>query len=125
MIDATEKAETKIRKPFGTRSFLVYDLSLEVVREIRPLLWKIRRADLDLYRQLRRAASSTPLNLAEGNRRVGKDRAYHFRVAAGSADETRAVLDVAAAWGDLDDGIVEPIRRRIDRILGMIYGLTR
>ena len=33
-------------------------------------------------RSCRKAASSIALNLAEGNRRGGKDKPYHFRVAA-------------------------------------------
>ena len=105
--------------------FLVYELSLELIHRIRPLVGPLRKSDPDLFRQLRRAASSVPLNLAEGNRRSGKDRHYHFRVAAGSADELRAALHVASAWGDLAESSTRTALAIIDRILGMIYGLTR
>ena len=38
-------------------------------------------------------------NLGEGRRRFGKDRVHHFRIASGSNDEVRRVLDLAEAWG--------------------------
>ena len=80
----------------------IYQDSLDLIRGLRPLVTALERKDKDLARQLRRAASSIPLNIAEGNRRNGKDKAYHFRVAAGSAAETGAALEVAAAWGHLE-----------------------
>jgi four helix bundle protein len=56
-----------------------------------------------------------PLNLAEGRRRVGKDRLHHFRIAAGSADELRVALLVARAWGDLGAGDVRQAFALLDR----------
>jgi four helix bundle protein len=79
------------------RTFECYEIALELVRGLAGVLVQLERRDRDLARQARRAATSVPLNLAEGNRRVGKDRLHHFRVAAGSAAEVRAVLDVAEA----------------------------
>ena len=66
--------------------FIAYDVSLSIVSSLRELRVAIARRDSSLADQLSRAASSIPLNLAEGNRRVGKDRLHSFRVAAGSAD---------------------------------------
>jgi len=80
----------------------IYQDSLDLIRGLRPLVTALERKDKDLARQLRRAATSIPLNIAEGNRRRGKDKAYHFRVAAGSAAETGAALEVAMAWGHLE-----------------------
>jgi four helix bundle protein len=65
------------------------------------------------------------LNVAEGNRRSGKDRLHHFRIAAGSAEEVRTALRVAAAWGDLQEpAMAEPLRL-LDRVLGMLWSLSR
>jgi four helix bundle protein len=62
--------------------------------------------------------------LAEGNRRKGKDRVHFFLIAAGSADETRAHLLVADAWGWVRSGSIQRALQLIDRELGLIWGLT-
>jgi four helix bundle protein len=69
-------------------------------------------------------ASRVPLNLAEGRRRVGKDRLHHFRIAAGSAAEVRVALLVARAWGDLEARDVEEALLLLDRLLAMLWRLT-
>ena len=64
---------------------------------------KLRSFYSKLEDQICRAGSSISLNLAEGNRRAGKDKQNHWRIAAGSADEVRTALRVAEAWGYLGD----------------------
>jgi len=71
------------------------------------------------------AASSIAANVEEGNRRTGRDRLYLFRVAAGSAAETRAHLRVALAWGWVDPNHIEPALKSLDRQLALLWGLTR
>ncbi|MFO0581716.1 MAG: four helix bundle protein [Anaeromyxobacter sp.] len=104
--------------------FIAYDVSLSIVSSLRELRVAIARRDSSLADQLSRAASSIPLNLAEGNRRVGKDRLHSFRIAAGSADEVRASLHVALAWGYVAPGDADPALRACDRLLGMLWRLT-
>jgi four helix bundle protein len=65
-----------------------------------------------------------PLNIAEGGRRVGKDRKHHWRVAAGSADEVRVALRTAVAWGDLDVAATKPPLKLIDRVIAMLWRMT-
>ena len=43
----------------------IYEVSLSVIRRLRTVLGAIERHDPDLARQLRRAASSVTLNVAE------------------------------------------------------------
>ena len=65
------------------------------------------------------------LNIAEGRRRVGKDRTHLWRVALGSADEVRVALRTAVAWGDLESrDIAEPLEL-LDRVIAMLWKLTR
>jgi hypothetical protein len=48
-----------------------------------------------------------------------------FRIAAGSADEARTALEVAVAWGDLGSERVAPALALLDRVLAMLWKLTR
>jgi len=105
-------------------SFDTFEVALLLVRALRGPIEVVARRDPALADQLRRAASSVPLNIAEGRRRAGKDRAHHYRVAAGSAGEVAAALRIAEAWGHLDaDAIAEPLTL-CDRILAMLWRLT-
>ena len=105
-------------------SFHVFDVSLDLIRCLRDLIARVREHDGDLAKQLRRAAASVPLNISEGNRRRGKDRRYLWLVAAGSADEVRSCLLIAAAWGYLEDDYIEEPIELIERILAMLWKLT-
>ena len=105
--------------------FDALEVSLETVAALKQPLAVIRTADADLYRQLRRAGSSMPLNIAEGSRRVGKDRKHLWRVAAGSAAEVRVALRVAVAWGDLDAVAAQRSFELLDRVIAMLWKMTR
>ena len=111
-------------QPTRRTGFDAYDIALEIVVAVAPLVDRVRRRDPDLGKQLRRALSSVPLNLAEGRRRQGKDRQYHYTIAAGSADEVAAALDVAAACGWLETRAVKPALSLLDRELAMLWRLT-
>ncbi len=106
-------------------SFIAFDVALDMIRQVRDPLSRLAERDPDLARQLRRAAASVALNLSEGRRRAGRDRVHLWRVAAGSADEVVASLRVAEAWGLLDAGAIAPARASCDRILAMLWTLTR
>ena len=102
--------------------FHVYGAALGLVAGLRPVLGELAKADRSLADQMRRAASSVVLNIAEGNRRAGRDRLQFFRIAAGSAAEVRAALDVARAWGMV--GAATAAEAELDRVLAMLWRLT-
>jgi four helix bundle protein len=64
-----------------------------------PLVAAIDRHDPDLTRQLKRARTSIPLNIAEGSHARGARRNLHYGYAKGSANECIAVLEAAHAAG--------------------------
>jgi len=102
--------------------FIAYEVSLELIRNLRAVVPAVKRFDRDLADQMRRAASSVSLNLAEGSRLTAGNQRRHYEIAHGSANEVRATLDVAMAWGWLDGA--EPQRHILDRLLALLWRLT-
>ena len=105
-----------------THRFHAYDAALGMVAALRPVMAQLSKCDRALTDQVRRAASSVALNLAEGNRRTGQDRMQFFRIAAGSAAEVRAALEVARAGGYIEAAPV--VEAELDRVLAMVWRLT-
>ena len=105
-------------------AFQAFEIGIELNRALRHPLERISLKDPDLAAQLRRAAASVPLNLAEARRRIGKDRLHQFRVAAGSADEVTACLRVAEALGYVELPSVSEALDRADRIRAIVWTLT-
>ncbi len=103
--------------------FIALKVSIEVIAALRPIVEALGRLDAGLADQIRRAATSAALNLAEGAKRNGKDRPHHYRVAAGSAAEVRAALAVAAAWGHLDATTHAALDVPLDRQAAVLYRL--
>ena len=101
--------------------FIAYEVSLELVAALRPIVPTIERHDRDLADQLRRAASSVVLNLGEGNESAKGNRQKHFAIAHGSAAEVRAALQTAVAWGWIEPDGAAPIV--LDRLMALLYRL--
>jgi four helix bundle protein len=110
------------RPPHPPR-FLVLDLAIRAIEQLGPTVARIRNHDRDLGEQLRRALSSSALNIAEGNRSQGGHRLARFSTAAGSNAESRAALRVAVAWGYVQAHEVEPGDVLLDRVAAMLHRL--
>ena len=101
----------------------IYDVLLDLVRSVGPLVKQIERRDPDLARQCRRALASAPLNLSEGSYNRGGNRPARYHTALGSLREALACLEVAAALGYLPE--VDPaLRGRFDHVLGTLVRLV-
>ena len=103
--------------------WVAYDVALDLVRALRPVVAQLRKHSADAADQVERAASSIVLNLAEGWRRHGRDPRRFWDMAHGSAGEIRGALDLADAWGWPIDSA--QARVLLDRELGLLWGLTR
>ncbi len=99
------------------------EVALAIGAQVRPVVQAIRRHDAELADQVYRAAKSLVLNAPEGGRRAGKDRAYHFRIAAGSAAEMAAGIRFAVAWGFCESQ--EGLFALIDREMAMLWKLQK
>jgi four helix bundle protein len=84
----------------------------------------IERRDLDLGKQLRRAASSVVLNVYEGAGVSGGHRMRRYKTALGSARETVGCLRLAVAWRYVET--VDPnVLRLLDIVIGTLVRVTR
>jgi four helix bundle protein len=73
---------------------------------------------------LKRAASSIPLNIAEGaGRFTAPDRARHYAIARGSAMECSAALDSLAALRVIDEKTHQRGDELLERIVAMLTRL--
>ncbi len=102
-------------------TFITYNVALELIVALRPIVERLRSNSRDLADQIERGGTSLVLNLGEGNRRAGKDRRRFFVMAQGSASEIKAGLDVAAAWGWAVDA--NAARVLLDRELALLWRL--
>ena len=106
-------------------AFVALEVALEMVKGLGETIRRIEARDRGLGDQVKRAASSVALNLAEGAERAGRDRKHAFRVASGSAAEVRAALRIAVAWGYVPAESLAVTQARLHRLGGLLYGLTR
>ena len=102
----------------------IYDVMIQVIVGLRPVVRKIERFDGDLVKQTRRAANSVALNLAEGSGSSGGVRTQRYRTALGSARETWACLDVAEANGYVD-AVDAELRTKLSQVIATLIKVTR
>jgi four helix bundle protein len=115
---------TEINRP-GAYKFIALERAIEIVSSLSRVVGLIRRRSAGLADQIERASGSIAANLGEGNRRQGKDRLHFFRIAAGSADETRVHLRVAIARGWITSRDAAVPLDLIDQELAMLWRLTQ
>jgi len=103
----------------------VYDRARKVVRELVPLLHAIREHDKSLADQLKRAAQSVVLNIAEARGSDAGNARARFSTACGSAKEVRAALNVASDWGYIETGTATHLDERLDEVCAITWCLGR
>ena len=109
--------------------FIALDVTYSLIQSLRPIVPVIQRADPALADQIRRAATSISLNLAEGQRSAKGNKQKHYAIAHGSANEVKSGLMTAQAWGWLDVSAgaaadAAESLRVLDRLLALLWRLT-
>jgi four helix bundle protein len=106
-----------------TAMLRIYEVILDVVKALGPVMREVERRDPDLARQMRRAASSVALNTSEGMYSRGKNRGARYHTALGSMRETLACIEVSQALGYLEE-VDGRILDSIGRIMATLTKLT-
>ena len=99
----------------------VYNAALDFVSFARDAIKRMPGGRRGLDDQLMRAATSMPLNIAEGAGEFSaKDKARFYRIARRSATESAAALDVCVRLGLAHEVEVQPGRDLLRRIVAML-----
>jgi four helix bundle protein len=103
-----------------------YQASIEFLALTTTIIAQIPRGNAGLVDQLRRAALSIPLNIAEGyGKRSGAERRHHYDIARGSAHECGAVLDASKILRLVDDQRYAQGKTLLVRIVSMLVKMTQ
>ncbi|WP_129356633.1 four helix bundle protein [Sorangium cellulosum] len=110
---------------FGFQRLDVYRCAISFLAYSAPLAARPPRGQGELADQLRRAALSVPLNIAEGSGKPARDARRFYAIARGSALECAAILDAFEALGLVTtQELVEP-RELLERTVSMLTRMAR
>ena len=110
---------------FDHEKLVAYQRSIQFVAWSSQLLEDLP-TKLAVSDQLDRAATSVPLNLAEGNGKyTAPDRCRYFDTARGSALECAACLDVLVAKGKCTVEQIQSGKRLLHETVSMVIGLIK
>ena len=110
---------------FDHEKLVAYQRSMQFVAWASQLLGNVSRK-LAVHDQLDRAATSVPLNIAEGNGKyTAPDRCRYFDTARGSALECAASLDVLVAKGICSQDQVAEGKALLHDEVSLLVGLIR
>lgn len=99
----------------------VYQAAIDFVALADDLVERLPRGRAYLADQLQRAATSIPLNIAEGAGEFSrKDKARFYRIALRSATECAALLDVCRRLKLTENALASPGRDLLVRIVSML-----
>jgi len=95
------------------------------VRELQPLMDVVRDKDKALADQLKRAAQSVVLNIAEARGNDAGNARARFSTACGSAKEVRAALHIASDWGYVEWQSAIHVDARLDEVCAITWCLGK
>jgi four helix bundle protein len=105
-------------------AMLVHEKALSIIEALAPLMPLIQRQDRGLAVQLRSAASSVVLNIAESEYSDPGNRRARLFTAAGSTNESRSAVRVAIAWGYIRRERATEVLGLLDEVVAILWKLT-
>jgi four helix bundle protein len=106
-------------------ALIVHAVAAEAITALGPIVNRIAARDRNLGAQLRRAATSMVLNIAEAEGSDAGNARARLHTAAGSTREARAALTIAVAWGYIAAADRDRVELLLDRTSAMLHGLLR
>jgi four helix bundle protein len=110
---------------FGFQRLDVYRCAVQFLGLAARLGERAPRGYGSLGEQLRRAALSVPLNIAEGSGKSDRDAQRFYAIARGSALECAAILDAFGALGFVQRGDLSEPLELLERIVSMLSRMAR
>ena len=111
---------------FGFEKLDVYQAALQFIPLAGQVILNLPSGYHPYADQLRRAALSIAVNIAEGVGRTSPgDRRRHYGIARGSAMECAAILDACRAVGAASGSSVSDGRALLFRIVAMLTKMCR
>jgi four helix bundle protein len=102
----------------------IYPVVLDMVAGAAAVAEQIERRDVDLAKQMRRAAASVALNTAEGMANTGGHKRQRYQTALGSAREVMACVDVAKAMryiSSVDEALLDRLNHVIATLIRLVH----
>jgi len=104
----------------------VYTCAIEFLAIALGIATRLPHGEKDLRSQLKRAAMSIPLNIAEGcGKPTGPDRARFNAIARGSAMECGSIIHVCAVAGHIKPEDAQSARQLVVRLVAMLSRMCR
>ncbi|MBL0140304.1 MAG: four helix bundle protein [Bacteroidetes bacterium] len=111
---------------FDFEKLLVYKKATVFNSKIYSLLLANKNIDREYREQLKRAAFSIPLNIAEGTGRTARaDRRRFYVIAIGSTFECVAILDQLKTLNFLSEEVYSEIYSFAFEMTKMLFGLEK
>ena len=104
----------------------VYKRSYEAALKLHRMTLELPKHELhELGSQMRRAATSIPLNIAEGYGRKGTvaDFKAFLRIALGSCNEVMVLIEMIKDLGYLENDVYQELNETYDHIARQLYRL--
>ncbi len=126
MIEEKDKKEGN-PMTFSFENLIVYKKSLNLVEDIERLCSEIKgKVDFEYTNQLKRAALSIPLNIAEGHGRWHKnDRKQFYFIARGSVFECVPLIQILHKKGLIEINDYNKLYSELEEIAKMLSGLIK
>ena len=107
------------------RDLEVWRLSMDLVDLVISSLKELPQTEFDIRRQIFRAVTSIPSNVAEGYRRKKRRGAYqnHVSIAMGSNGELQTEVEICARNSFMARETCDRIETLSDRVGAMLYRL--
>jgi four helix bundle protein len=106
---------------FIHEKFKAYQSAIAFLAIAETIVSRISAGHRPLVDQLRRAALSVPLNIAEGTgKRTRRDRDRYYWIARGSAMECAALLDALAVMNLAESEVIAEGKRLLNAVVGIL-----